>query len=248
MDKFKAYSAAFSARKIKFVLRPGASRLVEEEPTDLEEAVPQGGEVTFLYRSGKNHLLVIFVGEKRFDHFLVDQEDGQHLKATLEGNYASFDVDLQHAPKQISFSTQEEAPRFLTLAFRAIPGRKETLKAIAPRIKDLRNSYLLTYKNGNEKVSRCEVLLYKKQPQLWHPHTWGITPMSSLSSPREAKLSSLTSPTILSRSASSNSMKMAVYYSIAAFLIPTSIMTNKNWPSVSKNSIFLAEVFPSPRR
>jgi hypothetical protein len=173
MDKFKAYSAAFSARKIKFVLRPGASRLVEEEPTDLEEAVPQGGEVTFLYRSGKNHLLVIFVGEKRFDHFLVDQEDGQHLKATLEGNYASFDVDLQHAPKQISFSTQEEAPRFLTLAFRAIPGRKETLKAIAPRIKDLRNSYLLTYKNGNEKVSRCEVLLYKKQPQLWHPHTWG---------------------------------------------------------------------------
>ena len=129
--------------------------------------------MTFLYRSGKNHLLVIFVGEKRFDHFLVDQEDGQHLKATLEGNYASFDVDLQHAPKQISFSTQEEAPRFLTLAFRAIPGRKETLKAIAPRIKDLRNSYLLTYKNGNEKVSRCEVLLYKKQPQLWHPHTWG---------------------------------------------------------------------------
>ena len=130
MNQFKAYSTAFSARKIKFVLRPGASSLVEEEPTDLEEAVPQGGEVTFLYRSGKNRLLVIFVGEKSFDHFFVDQEDGQRLSATLEGNYASFDVDLLHAPKQISFSTQEEAPRFLTLAFRAIPGRKETLKAI----------------------------------------------------------------------------------------------------------------------
>ena len=173
MSKLKAYCAAISASKVKFVLKPGASRLVEQEPTDLEEAVPQGGEVTFLYRSGKNRLFVIFAQDGRFESFFVYPESGERYQATLEGRYASFEVGLEHAPKQVCFLSQGEAPRFLTLAFRAIPGRKETLKAIAPRIKDLRNSYVLTYKNGNEKVSRSEVLLYKKQAQLWHPHTWG---------------------------------------------------------------------------
>jgi hypothetical protein len=173
MNPFKAYSAALSARKIKFVVRPGASRLVEQEPADLEEAVPQGGEVTFLYRSGKNRLFLIFVGEKSFEDFLVYQEDGERVRATLEGNYASFSVDLLHAPKQIRFNAQGETPRFLTLAFRAIPGRKETLKALRPRIKDLGNSFVLTYKNGNDKARRSEVLLYQKKSQLLHPHTWG---------------------------------------------------------------------------
>jgi hypothetical protein len=76
-------------------------------------------------------------------------------------------------PKQIRFNAQGETPRFLTLAFRAIPGRKETLKALRPRIKDLGNSFVLTYKNGNDKARRSEVLLYQKKSQLLHPHTWG---------------------------------------------------------------------------
>jgi hypothetical protein len=173
MSIFKAYCAAISARKIKFVLRPGASRLVEQEPTDLEEAAPRGGEVTFLYRSGKNRLLVIFAAEKGFDHFFVYQESGPREPATLEGRYASFEVDPIHAPQQICFALKGEAERFLTLSFRAIPGRKETLKALAPRIKDEGNFFILTYKNGSEEVTRSEVRVYQRLAQLTKIHTWG---------------------------------------------------------------------------
>jgi hypothetical protein len=173
MNQFKTYCAAISARKIKFVLKPGASRLVEQQPTDLEEAAPRGGEVTFLYRSGKNRLLVIFAGAEGFDDFLVYQENGEREPATLEGRYASFEVDPLHAPKQIRFRVKGEAERFLTLAFQSIPGRKETLKALAPRIKDVGNSFILTYKNGSADVARTEVQLYRRLPKLTQLQSWG---------------------------------------------------------------------------
>jgi hypothetical protein len=172
MGKLKAYCAAISAQKIHFVLKPGAARFVEQEPTDLEEAAPQGGEVTFLYRSGKNRLLVIFAQDDGFESFLVYRENGEREQAALEGRYASFEVDLQHAPKEVCFALKGESPRFLTLAFSPIPGRRETLKALAPKIQDLNNSFILTFKNGSEKVSRTEIQLYKRQPHLTQPHTW----------------------------------------------------------------------------
>lgn len=72
MSSLKAFATALSARKLHIVVKSGVSRFLQEQPSKTEEAAPQGGDVTFLYRSGKNQQLFVFHNQNPIEGCLVD--------------------------------------------------------------------------------------------------------------------------------------------------------------------------------